>query len=60
MPVYEYKCNDCDEKFEVTRSLFNTDWPTCPKCKSEKTRRIFSANSHFSSCDVPRQSSGFG
>ncbi|MDO8579093.1 MAG: zinc ribbon domain-containing protein [Dehalococcoidales bacterium] len=41
MPIYEYKCNDCNEKFEVTQNVFHLESPKCPKCKSEKTR-VFS------------------
>jgi putative FmdB family regulatory protein len=60
MPVYEYKCNDCDDKFEVKQSFFHSERPKCPKCQSDKTRRVFSASPRISSCDPPQQSSGFG
>lgn len=58
MPIYEYQCNDCNEKFEVTLSTFPREKPRCPKCRSEKTRRIFSSASRISEPSKP--SSGFG
>lgn len=33
MPVYNYKCNDCDTSFEVRHSMFFED-QTCIKCGS--------------------------
>jgi putative FmdB family regulatory protein len=41
MPVYEFECEECDERFEEltasdTRSL------ECPRCASNRTRRLLS------------------
>ena len=41
MPVYEFECEECGERFEelvpsATRSL------ACPACGSERTRRLLS------------------
>ncbi len=61
MPIYEYKCTDCGEKFEVVQQdIFNPIRPKCPKCKSEKARRVYSASPRISSSEPPRQTSGFG
>lgn len=43
MPIYEYKCKACGEKFELLRSITDNDSEIeCPKCGSEKPRRVFS------------------
>ena len=44
MPVYEYRCDECGERFEQTETLaeHETGKPTCPKCKSKNVSRSFS------------------
>jgi putative FmdB family regulatory protein len=43
MPIYEYECKKCGEKFEKIRSVNSDDNElTCPKCGTEKPSRIFS------------------
>ena len=33
MPVYEYRCNKCDDKFELLRGISQANEDaTCPKC----------------------------
>ncbi|MCG0275562.1 MAG: zinc ribbon domain-containing protein [Thermosediminibacteraceae bacterium] len=40
MPVYEYRCNCCGNRFEALRKLEERDVPIeCPGCKSSNTRR---------------------
>jgi putative FmdB family regulatory protein len=41
MPIYEYKCNECDEDFEELVSGTNAEI-LCPKCKSGNVRKKFS------------------
>jgi putative FmdB family regulatory protein len=41
MPAYDYRCDACDEIFEVTRSISDDDLAPCPTCGG-KTRRVFS------------------
>ncbi|WP_319541897.1 zinc ribbon domain-containing protein [uncultured Pseudodesulfovibrio sp.] len=42
MPIFEYKCSDCDHEFEEL--VFDRDeCPPCPKCQSEKTGKLMSA-----------------
>ena len=42
MPLYEYHCEPCDEKFEVLRAMSRGDDPaTCPTCGGEG-RRVLS------------------
>jgi putative FmdB family regulatory protein len=44
MPVYEYKCTKCGEKFEVKHSYFqNKKQVKCPKCGAEDPDRVFSS-----------------
>ena len=40
MPIYEYNCRKCGEKFELIRRLATRDDPApCPKCASKATKR---------------------
>jgi len=40
MPIYEYKCLDCGEKFEALRSMKDSDSPiACQNCASDHTSR---------------------
>ena len=42
MPTYEYRCNDCKTKFEVSGSfqtLFSLK-PVCPKCRKNNCKKI--------------------
>lgn len=42
MPIFEYKCNNCDTEFEEL--VFDRDeCPPCPKCNSDKTDKLMSA-----------------
>jgi putative FmdB family regulatory protein len=43
MPVYEYRCAECGEQFELfLRSASQTKAPTCPKCGSGKVKKAIS------------------
>jgi len=41
MPIYEYKCSDCDSKFEVLVFSQN-EKIICEKCGSENSERLLS------------------
>ncbi|MBD3257775.1 zinc ribbon domain-containing protein [candidate division GN15 bacterium] len=41
MPIFEYKCNDCDETFEELVSSKDSAVP-CPKCGSSNTHKLLS------------------
>ena len=44
MPIYEYKCHKCGERFELRRSMSDSDRDAkCPKCDAENVRRVVSA-----------------
>ena len=43
MPLYEYRCFDCEARFDALRAMSDADAPiACPKCGSESTRRTIS------------------
>ena len=43
MPVYEYRCDECGEQFEMfLRSAMQKAAPTCPKCGSSKVEKAIS------------------
>jgi putative FmdB family regulatory protein len=44
MPLYEYICKDCGNRFEVMRRMSErNDAPDCEKCGSEETALALSA-----------------
>lgn len=43
MPIYEYRCTECGEAFELfLRSVTQKATPTCPKCESSKVEKAVS------------------
>lgn len=61
MPIYEYRCQECGEKFEklVRSSTDQTDL-TCPHCGSKQTEKLMSVfgTSGFSTTPNFTSSSG--
>ncbi len=66
MPIYEYKCNNCDKKFEFFhKSIKSEEHVTCPQCNSSEIVKVFSKfsasvsssssgnYSYQQSCDTP-------
>jgi putative FmdB family regulatory protein len=50
MPIYEYECKSCGEKFELRRGMTDSDSEIkCPKCGAANPRRVFSVFSTGSS-----------
>ncbi|HHV35178.1 MAG TPA: zinc ribbon domain-containing protein [Syntrophomonadaceae bacterium] len=48
MPMYEYQCEKCGEKFSVIVSWFKRNKVNCPQCGSKNVKRLvsrFSVNS---------------
>jgi putative FmdB family regulatory protein len=44
MPIYEYRCESCSEKFEVlTRFAERDHAQVCPACESTRTRVLVSS-----------------
>ena len=53
MPIYEYECQSCLNKFEQLMS-FSAIQPECPQCHGKKVEKLFStfgckANGEFTS-----------
>jgi putative FmdB family regulatory protein len=47
MPIFEFKCNQCNECFEIL--IMKSDDPVemrCPHCRSEEFERIMSCTSY--------------
>ena len=43
MPLYEYRCSDCETRFDALRAMSEADAPiACPKCGGEDTHRLIS------------------
>lgn len=43
MALYEYKCADCEEQFDLMRSMSAADEPAeCPECGGKDSRRLVS------------------
>ncbi|MDY7076071.1 MAG: zinc ribbon domain-containing protein [Chloroflexota bacterium] len=43
MPLYEYKCADCEMSFDSLRAMSDADAIiACPRCGSERTCRMIS------------------
>jgi len=65
MPLYEYKCNDCQFEFEELVS-FSNEQINCPKCQSQNvSKKISVFASHVSggnnkSCERKDCGAGFG
>lgn len=44
MPIFEYKCENCDTKYEVLhKSSANIGEVTCPECNSNKSKKLLSS-----------------
>ncbi len=44
MPMYEYRCRECDGRFEMLRRMSDADRDVqCPECRSEEIERLVSA-----------------
>ena len=44
MPVYEYRCESCGERFEkLVRSIRQEPQMHCPTCQGTEVRRLISA-----------------
>ena len=49
MPIYEYRCTDCNHQFDKRRAYAEADvLAPCPCCQGEHTRRLISRFASFS------------
>ncbi|MBU1194343.1 MAG: zinc ribbon domain-containing protein [Proteobacteria bacterium] len=51
MPIYEYNCNACSNRFETL--VIGGDTPKCPSCDSKDLSRLMSACGFISKSSVP-------
>lgn len=42
MPLYEYRCTDCDHRFDALVPAGRADLTACPSCGAERARRLLS------------------
>lgn len=50
MPIYEYECRNCGEKFEMLRDINDSDGTVkCPRCEAKSARRLLSVFATVSS-----------
>ena len=42
MPIFDFVCTKCENKFEELLSQNSTDNPPCPKCGAATTRQMSS------------------
>ncbi len=59
MPIYEFRCNKCDNVFEELCSLSNVSSIVCPKCKDNNIERLISLFA-MSSGSRSSESSSYG
>ncbi|MFW6164003.1 MAG: FmdB family zinc ribbon protein [Planctomycetota bacterium] len=43
MPIYEYKCTECEHVTEVLERPGKPSRPTCRQCGSRRLEKVFSA-----------------
>jgi putative FmdB family regulatory protein len=43
MPIYEFECEECGERFEELMASAAVPAPVCPRCESPRTRRRLSS-----------------
>jgi putative FmdB family regulatory protein len=57
MPVYEYRCGQCEKQFDATQPVhFRPEDTVCPFCQAQQATRLLSA---FSSKIVGTHKPGF-
>ncbi len=53
MPIYEYRCQACNERFEEYLSMSTKPKPPCPKCGHADVERLWSTiNTEWLPSDV--------
>ncbi|MCM2679688.1 FmdB family zinc ribbon protein [Echinimonas agarilytica] len=43
MPIYEYRCDDCDHELEKLQKMSDEPLKECPSCGSQGLRKLISA-----------------
>jgi putative FmdB family regulatory protein len=48
MPIYEYRCRECDHQFEILQRIGEgADGLACPRCERQELVKLFST---FAAC----------
>lgn len=42
MPIYEYRCSACSERYEILVSSAGRSKPPCPRCGAASVERLLS------------------
>lgn len=45
MPIYEYRCADCNNEYEIVKNIIDKEPTHCPKCKSLRQVKKISKSS---------------
>ena len=45
MPIYDYKCSNCRQEFELIQKLSDKPKTNCPNCEKNSLRKLVSAPS---------------
>ena len=43
MPIYEYRCGQCDHQLEILQKISDEPAKTCPDCGEDSLRKLVSA-----------------
>jgi putative FmdB family regulatory protein len=43
VPIYEYKCDQCDHRLEILQKISDEPEKSCPECGEEGLRKLVSA-----------------
>ncbi|MFW6094101.1 MAG: FmdB family zinc ribbon protein [Pseudomonadota bacterium] len=43
MPIYEYRCDNCDHEFETIQKVSDAPLEECPECSEKRLRKKVSA-----------------
>lgn len=60
MPIYEYQCKDCENRFEIYQGLIHEESVICPDCQSKEVEKklsnFISLSSKADSCSSAKGS----
>lgn len=43
MPIYEYRCENCEHRLEMLQKISDDPAKTCPECNKDSLRKLVSA-----------------
>jgi len=54
MPIYAYKCEECNNDFKANKRAKERDNAECPLCQSKMVKRALSFAMHVKKAEGPR------